>query len=289
MLAAGLSALWLAMVPPALADDTGTARQIAPAQRVLTLAPHATEMVFAAGGGARIVGTIRYSDHPPAAQLLPRVGDVWQINLESLLALSPDLLVAWLPGPVAPLQPVLSQAGIPVFFTAPATLADIPDDIEKLGALMGTEDAANTTARDLRQRLAALEATYSAREPVSVFVQAGTHPLYTLTDAHIVGDALRLCGARNGFNDVGPVAPMIDIEAVIAAAPQVILVGVATDEAAALAYWEPYAAALPAVQNGHVFTVDADTLYRPGPRLVDAAETVCKRIDEVRQHAAPGR
>src|SRR5690606_20498176 len=189
---------------------------------------------------------------------------------------------------VAPLQPVLAEAGIPVFFTAPASLADIAADIEKLGSLMGTEAVADATARQLRQRLAAPETKYSGREPVSVHVQAGTNPLYTLTDTHIVGDALRLCGARNVFSGVGPIAPMVDIEAVIAAAPQVILVGVATGEATALAYWEPYAAALPAVQNGHVFTVDADTLYRPGPRLVDAAEAMCEMIDGVRQKAQAG-
>src|SRR5690606_40427438 len=92
LLAAGLSVLWAALVPPAFADEVETVKQVAPAQRVLTLAPHATEMVFAAGGGGKIVGTIRYSDHPPAARLLPRIGDVWQIDLESLLDLNPDLL-----------------------------------------------------------------------------------------------------------------------------------------------------------------------------------------------------
>lgn len=246
-------------------------------------------MVFAAGGGERIVGTVRYSDHPPAASQLPRVGDVWQIDLESLLALGPDLVVAWLPGPVLPLQPILSGADIPVVFTAPATLADIATDIEKLGSLMGTAEVADTTARQLRERLAALAARYADREPVSVFVQAGTHPLYTLTGAHIVSDALRLCGARNIFDGAGPIAPMVDIESVIAQAPQAILVGVTIGESEALAYWQRYAEALPAVQNGHVFALDADTLYRPGPRLVDAAEVMCEMIDEVRQDTRAGR
>ena len=288
-LVAGLAALGLALVSPALARSGEGASPTAVAQRVLTLAPHATEMVFAAGGGERIVGTVRYSDHPPAATRLPRVGDVWQIDLESLLALRPDLIVAWLPGPVLPLQPVLSGAGIPVVFTAPVKLADIPADIEKLGALMGTADVANATARRLRERLAALAARYRDREPVSVFVQAGTHPLYTLTDTHIVGDALRLCGARNVFDGAGPIAPMVDIEAVIAQAPQAILVGVTTGKSEALAYWQRYAEALPAVQNNHVFALDADTLYRPGPRLVDAAEAICELIDGVRQDARAGQ
>lgn len=276
------------MAPAALAQDTQAKGPAAPVQRVITLAPHATEMVYAAGGGERIVGTVRYSDHPPAARQLPRVGDVWQIDVESLLTLRPDLVVAWLPGPVMPLQAVLSEAGIPVFFTAPATLADIASDIERLGALLGTTEVADATARQLRERLAALEARYRGREPVSVFVQAGTHPLYTLTDAHIVGDALRRCGARNVFDGSGPIAPMVDIETVIAAAPQAILVGVATGQTEAQDYWQRYAAALPAVADGHVFTLDADSLYRPGPRLVDAAETMCELIDGVRQDARTG-
>ena len=196
ILAAGLAALAWAMAPPALAQEAQAAAPAAPAQRVLTLAPHATEMVFAAGGGERIVGTIRYSDHPPAASRLPRVGDVWQIDLESLLALHPDLVVAWLPGPVLPLQPVLSEAGIPVFFTAPATLDDIAIDIEKLGSLMGTGDVAGAAARQLRERLSEsahyrFDAKHCSRREMSEprqgrcgtqGVQGGVHRLYEMPE-----------------------------------------------------------------------------------------------------------
>lgn len=268
---------------PAVTDDLG--RQLAlpaPAQRLLTLAPHATELVFAAGGGERIVGTVDYSDYPPAALALPRVGDAWQLNPETVLALRPDLVVAWQSGPTTMLQPVLQAAGIPVFFSAPAKLVDIPANIEKLGALMGTQDVANAVAQDMRARLARIEAEYASRAAVSVFIQAGSQPLYTLTDKHIVGDALRICGATNVFGSAGPAAPMIDVETVIAANPQVILAATGTGYNDPIADWRRYAPALPAVERGHLFILDADALYRPGPRLIDATEQLCKLIDGVR-------
>lgn len=276
-------------VAPTIDDQGHVLRLPAPAQRLITLTPHATELVFAAGGGERIVGTVEHSDYPPAARAIPRVGDVWQINPETVLALRPDLLVAWLAGSTHALNATLQTTGIPVFFSMPARLADIPDNIEKLGVLMRTEDVAQPAARELRRRLAALEARYAHRQAVTVFVQAGSHPLYTLTDKHIVGDVLRHCGAVNIYARSGPLAPIVDIEAVIEARPQAIVTSNRQGETEASAFWQRYAAALPAVAQGHVFVLDPDALYRPGPRLIDAAEQLCEMLEGVRRNSPTAR
>src|SRR5690606_20781352 len=148
-------------------DDQGrTVSLAAPARRILTLAPHATEMVFAAGGAGRIIGTVEHSDYPAAARALPRVGDAWQIHPEPLLSLQPDLVVAWQPGPVTGLMPALVAAGIPVFYSAPERLDDIPANLEKLGVLMGTSHQAAHAADILRQRLSALQERYARRRPI---------------------------------------------------------------------------------------------------------------------------
>lgn len=253
----------------------------APAQRVVTLAPHATELVFAAGGGNRLVGAVRFSDWPPAARLVPSVGDAWHVSAETVIGRRPDLVVAWLNGPVEPLRPALTSAGVPIFFTAPARLTDIADDVARLGQLLGTADQANATAAALRARIQTLAQTYATRTPVRVFIHAGSAPLYTLSDAHVVGDALRTCGGQNVFGQAGPAAPQVEMEALLQANPQVILT-TAEPGRDPLAFWRSLAPHLPAVRRGRVIAVPADALYRPGPRLVDATEQLCRALQAVR-------
>ncbi|CAB3813758.1 cobalamin-binding protein [Achromobacter sp. ACM03] len=264
-------------------DDQG--RQVslaAPAQRAVTLAPHATELVFAAGAGDRLIATIRGSDYPPAARQLPVIGDGTQPDPERVAAVRPDLLIAWQPAAAAPLARVMDKLGVPVFYSDPQTLAAIPDAVERMGALFGTEAQARPAAQALRARLDALAARYAGRRPVRVFVQAGLDPIYTLNDSSIVSDALRVCGGVNVFGQAPVVAPQVTLESVLAARPEAVLAGTSRPEDGArnLAAWQ--ALGLPAARLGHVYGVDADALYRPGPRLIDAAEAICADLDRLR-------
>ncbi|SEJ55543.1 cobalamin-binding protein [Achromobacter sp. NFACC18-2] len=287
---AGL-ALMLALGPalargaPAIQVQDDRGRNVAleaPARRAVTLAPHATELAYAAGAGDFLVGTVRGSDYPPAARVLPVLGDGTQPDAERVAAARPDLLIAWQPGAAEPLARVMDKLGVPVFYSDPLTLAAIPGAVERMGVLFGTETVANAAARDLRARLDALKTRYAGRRPVRVFVQAGLNPIYTLNDASIVSDALRLCGGVNVFGQASIVAPQVNLEGVLAARPEVVLAGVAgpEDTRANLAAWQ--AMGLPAARQGHVYGIDADALYRPGPRLIDAAESLCADLDRVR-------
>lgn len=253
-----------------------------PARRAVTLAPHATELVYAAGAGAYLVGTVLGSDYPPAARALPVIGDGTQPDAERVAAARPDLLIAWQPAAAEPLTRVMDKLGVPVFYSDPLTLAAIPGAVERMGVLFGTERQAQAAARDMRARLDALKARYASRRPVRVFVQAGLDPIYTLNDASIVSDALRLCGGVNVFGQASIVAPQVTLEGVLAARPEAVLAGVSRpqDTRDNLAAWR--ALGLPAARAGHVYGVDADALYRPGPRLIDAAETLCADLDRVR-------
>lgn len=264
-------------------DDQGrTISLAAPARRAVTLAPHATELVYAAGAGDHVIATIRGSDYPPAARQLPVIGDGTQPDPERVAAVRPDLLIAWQPGAAAPLARVMDKLGVPVFYSDPLTLAAIPDAVERMGALFGTEAQARPAAQALRARLEALAARYAGRRPVRVFVQAGLDPIYTLNDSSIVSDALRVCGGVNVFGQAPVVAPQISLESVLAARPEAVLAGISRPEDAArnLAAWQ--ALGLPAARLGHVYGVDADALYRPGPRLIDAAEAICADLDRLR-------
>ncbi|WP_063580548.1 cobalamin-binding protein [Achromobacter ruhlandii] len=265
-------------------DDRGRHVTLAaPARRAVTLAPHATELVYAAGAGAYLVATIRGSDYPPAARALPVIGDGTQPDPERVAATRPDLVIAWQPSAAAPLARVMDKLGVAVYYSDPQTLAAIPDAVERLGVLFGTEAQAGPAAQALRARLDALAARYAGRAPVRVFVQAGLDPIYTLNHASIVSDALRLCGGVNVFAQAPVVAPQVGLESVLAARPDAVLAGVSApaDTARNLAAWR--AMGLPAALAGHVYGIDADALYRPGPRLIDAAEQLCADLDRLRQ------
>lgn len=263
-------------------DRDRTVILAAPARRAITLAPHATELVYAAGAGDYLAGTVRGSDYPPAARALPVIGDGTQPDAERVAAARPDLLIAWQPAAAEPLARVMDKLGVPVFYSDPLTLQAIPGAVERMGVLFGTEPVARAAAQGLQTRLDALKARYAGRRPVRVFVQAGLDPIFTLNDASIVSDALRLCGGVNVFGQASIVAPQVTLEGVLAARPEVVLAGVGRpeDTLANLAAWQKMG--LPAARQGHVYGIDADALYRPGPRLIDAAEALCADLDRVR-------
>ncbi|MGE8673377.1 MAG: helical backbone metal receptor, partial [Achromobacter kerstersii] len=222
-------------------DDQGhTVLLAAPARRAVTLAPHATELVYAAGAGRFLIATIRGSDYPAAARQLPVIGNGMQPDAERVAGVRPDLLIAWQPTAAEPLVRVMDKLGVPVFYSDPLTLAAIPDAVERMGVLFGTEEHARPAAQSLRDRLAALSARYTGRRPVRVFVQAGLDPIYTLNNSSIVSDALRLCGGINVFGLAPVVAPQVTLENVLAARPEAVLAGVSRPEDTAknLAAWQ---------------------------------------------------
>ncbi|MFN3789914.1 cobalamin-binding protein [Massilia sp.] len=265
-------------------DDAGrrvTVEQAA--RRVISMAPHATELLFAAGGGARVVGAMNYSDYPEAAKKIPLVGSNSVIDMERVLALRPDLIVVWHSGNTARQIAQLESLGVPVFHSEPRTLEQVADNVERLGRLLGTGPAAEAAAAALRARLKGLEARYARRSPVTVFYQIWDQPLYTLNDTQIASDAIRLCGGRNVFGSLRAVAPEVGIEAVLQADPEAIMAGKRYDPAnPGLRLWEPYKS-MTAVKRGNLLTVEGELLTRPGPRVIDGAAQLCEALDAVRQ------
>jgi iron complex transport system substrate-binding protein len=265
-------------------DDTGKTLALAkPAQRIVSLAPNITELLFAAGAGDRIVGTVDYSDYPQAARNIPRIGSFEQIDIERLIALKPDLVVLWADGGMERQLDTVRRLGISVFYGRAHRLADIPDSIERLGRLTATEPQAKKAAAGLREKLAELAARYRDRSPVTVFYQVWSKPLYTLNGAHIVSDVLRLCGGRNVFADLGAAAPVVSIESVLLADPEAMIAGAEPGHIGGLEMWKRYPQ-LRAVRRGNLFEMNSDLLSRAGPRLFDGASAVCERLDQARQH-----
>ena len=264
-------------------DDSGarvTLQQ--PARRVISMAPHVTELLFAAGGGARVVGAINFSDYPEAARKLPVVGSSSALDMERVLALKPDLLVVWQSGNTARQLEQLRQTGIPIFYSEPTRLEHVADSLIRFGQLLGTEPAAQEAAQNFRSKIAALEARYARRAPVRVFYQIWDKPLYTLNNSQIASDAIRLCGGVNVFGKLAVKAPVVSTEAVLEQDPEAIIGSLRDDAAdAGLQLWRPYKALL-AVRHGNLFS-PPESLTRAGPRMVAGVADLCEKLELARQ------
>lgn len=264
-------------------DDTGaTLRLPAPARRIVSLAPHATENLFAAGAGERLVGAVDYSDYPEAARKIRNVGSYERPDLETIAALKPDLVVAWQSGNIGGLVQRLQALGLPVYQTQPDHLDDIPANIEKLGRLAGSEAVSRPAAAAFRQRLAKLRTQYSTRPPVRVFYQAWHQPLLTVGGGQIISEVMQLCGGENIFAGLESKAPSVSVEAVIAANPEAIVAsGMGYDTPVGLEDWRQWKR-MRAVARNNLFHVAADLMQRPTPRLLDGAEQLCRQLETAR-------
>lgn len=269
-------------------DDAGqTVTLDQPARRVISLAPHVTEMLYAAGGGSRIVGTVSYSDYPPQARDIPRVGDNKALDLERIAALKPDLIVVWRHGNAQKQTDRLRALGLPLFYSEPRKLEGIPSNIERMGVLLGTEPTANSAATGFRQQIDKLRQTYAARPPVTVFYQVWQQPLMTLSGQHLISDVLALCGGRNLFANEALLVPTVSVESVVAGNPEVMMTASmgATRSDRPLpdfAMWERWKQ-VTAVARGNLYAIDGDLVNRAGPRIAQGAEVVCKDLDNARR------
>jgi iron complex transport system substrate-binding protein len=266
-----------------LQDDTGaTVRLSAPARRIVSLAPHATENLYAAGAGDRLVGVVEYSDFPEAAKRVRQVGDFARPDLESIAALKPDLVVIWQSGNISGVLQRLAGLGLTVYQTQPDRLDDIPSNIEKLGRLTGSEGVSKRAATEFRQRLTRLRVRYSQQPPVKVFYQTWHKPLMSVGGNQVISEVIRLCGGDNIFAGLNSKAPNVSLEAVLAANPEAIIAsGMGYETPIGLNEWRKWKQ-LKAVARGNLFHVPADLMQRPTPRLLDGAELLCRDLESVR-------
>jgi iron complex transport system substrate-binding protein len=274
-------------------DDNGaTVTLAAPAQRVVSLAPHVTELIYAAGGGTRLVGAVSYSDYPPEARQIPRVGDNKALDLERIAALNPDLIVVWRHGNAQAQLERLRELHIPLFFSEPHQLDDVAQTLTRLGTLLGTSDIADAAAGHYRQDIANLRARYANRPPVSVFYQVWDQPLMTLNGTHMVSDVIALCGGRNVFARLQPLVPTVSTEAVLAANPEAIFTASAgaTKPDAPLPQLDRWRAwpSLTAVARNNLFAIDGDLINRPTPRIAQGAAKLCEDLELARSRRPAG-
>ena len=254
-----------------------------PAGRIITLAPNLAELVFAAGAGASLKAVVEYSNFPEQVTRIPRVGDAFRIDLERIIELKPDLVIAWKSGnPQTALQK-LQQLGIRVWQIEITRPEEIADTVENISHAAGTGDIGEAVASQLRNRLAVLETQNANKIPLSFSYQIAPRPLYTINNQHIISRSLAICGGHNVFSELSALAPQVSRESVIIANPQVMIAPETPGEPPALLAWQDWPQ-LQAVQNGTMLYLPADEISQATPRLLDSIDLTCKLLDEVRNN-----
>jgi len=255
-----------------------------PAQRIVALSPHLTELAFAAGAGPKLVGVVEFSDYPVVARALPRVGDAFRLDLEALAGLAPDLILGWPSGNTPAALDRLRRLGYRVIELEPRRLGDVGDQLEVIGRLAGTEAQASRAASHFRAGLAALQARYADSRPGRVFYQIAPQPLLTVNREHFIGQAIELCGGENIYGDVPGLTPVVSAESVVVAAPEAIVASDYTRgpgspiEGSPLDRWRSWSQ-LPAVAQNRLYVIDPDLMSVPGPRLLRGITALCALLN----------
>lgn len=252
-----------------------------PAQRVVSLSPGATELLFSAGAGDRVVAVSAWSDYPSEAVDLPQVGDSNRLDLEAIVSLAPDLVVAWVDGNSRSQLERLSGLGISVFWLAPRTFDDIAAAISDLALLTGSPDLGNERAEAFRAEMATLNAQYADARPVKVFYQIWDQPLMTVNREELISKAITLCGGVNVFGELPRLVPRISREAVLEANPEAIITAGSSDDRQWLEAWREFPG-LAAVAAGNLFLEPPDLLARPTLRMADGARHLCQTLEQAR-------
>ncbi|MHA7808308.1 MAG: cobalamin-binding protein [Marinobacter adhaerens] len=288
--------LWLAalcvlsLLTPVLAKAEGPCARDAlsqkvcltdPAQRVVSLSPGATELLFSAGAGGRVVAVSAWSDYPAEAADLPQVGDSNRLDLEAIVSLAPDLVVAWVDGNSRSQLERLSDLGISVFWLAPRTFDDIAMAVSDLALLTGSPDLGNERAEAFRAEIATLKAQFADARPVKVFYQIWDQPLMTVNREELISKAISLCGGVNVFGELPRLVPRISREAVLEANPEAIITAGPSDDREWLEAWREFPG-LAAIEAGNLFLEPPDLLARPTLRMADGAGHLCQTLEQAR-------
>lgn len=255
-----------------------------PAQRIVALSPHIAENIFSAGAGKKLVATVDYSDFPAQAATIKRIGAFNTLSLEVILAVNPDLVIAWGSGNGPQIISQLRSLGFAVYVDEPITLQDVMKSIGDIGLLAGTTEISEKVVSDFEEKLSALRSANEKKSPVNVLYEVWHDPLQTLNQNHIISSIINLCQGENIFSDAIPHAPKVSVEAVIARNPDVIVAsGLGEEEPSWLPEWQRWPS-INAVKNNSVFYIPPDIIQRHTTRILEGASLMCEHLDSARKN-----
>ncbi|OGW63000.1 MAG: hypothetical protein A2V83_10990 [Nitrospirae bacterium RBG_16_64_22] len=258
-------------------------------RRIVSLAPHLTEILFAIGAGDSVVGVTSFCDYPEAARRVPRIGGFSDPSIELVLAARPDVVIATLVGNRRESVEELIRLGLPVYVSGAEAIGEIPREVRRIGAVAGRAEGAESAARRMEGALAEIARRTAGRRRVAVYYQLWDQPLMTVSDGSFIHDAIRLAGGRNVFAGLSVANPRVSLEAVAAAKPEVmILSGMGKEGAGLASRWSRFAM-IPAVAGGRIHIMNSDLLHRPGPRVIEGVEQLSRWIHPDAFSERPGR
>ena len=277
------SVAWAEITEISVVDDQGNLVVLpAPAQRIISLAPNLTEVLFYVGAGEQIIGVDEYSNYPEEAKSIIRVNNHAAANYELILSLKPDLVVAWESGNGEQIIGRMKELGLPIFVVETRKMNAIPELFTRLGRLTGHDEMAGQRAQDFSQRLNGLRETFGGQTDVRVFYQIWNDPFITLNGEHLVSDVIDLCGGVNVFSEAIPLVPYVNIEAIMDADPQVIIASGSSEKNEqwrdSWSSWQ----GISAVASGNIYLIPPDLMQRHSSRILDGAEYMCDFLHRTR-------
>ncbi|MDV6252508.1 vitamin B12 ABC transporter substrate-binding protein BtuF [Vibrio sp. EA2] len=252
-----------------------------PAQRIISLAPHATELAYAAGLGDKLIAVSESSDYPEQANKLEKVSNYQGIKLERIIALRPDLVIAWPSGNPAKELEKLAQFDVPIYYSTTDSLEEIADNIEQLSHYSENPQVGQQAAEDFRAGLKALKDKYNTEDKVRYFYQLSEKPIITVAGKNWPSEVFSFCGGENIFANAGSPYPQVSIEQVITRQPDVIFTS--RHAMSSDGMWSEWKNEVPALRDGHIWSLNADWINRPTPRTLNAITEVCDHFESVRQ------
>ena len=262
-------------------DDMGHAIVLAtPARRIISLAPDLTELLFASGAGPFLVGVSDFSDNPPEARTIPRIGGAGRLDMERIVTLTPDLVVVWDGGNSARQLAALARRGVPTYHAKMRQLAEIETTLTRFGLLAGTEPIARQQAEIFHHDLAQLRQRFSHLKQIGVFYQIWGHPTMTVSNKHLIHDLLIACGGVPLLADTDALTSIVNQESLLAANPEIILAsGLGEERPPWLEEWRQWPW-LAAVRHNLLFNIPPDLIQRGSPRLLQGMERVCLTLQQ---------
>lgn len=251
-------------------------------QRIVALSPHSVELLFSLDAGDRIIATTEFADYPAAALQIPRVGGFHGISIERIIELQPDLVIAWKGGNNEQDIERLKKMGLNVYESYPQALEQIGEELIKLGQMIGKAEKGREASEQFYRRLHKLRSNYSKRDPVQFFYQVWAQPLRAMAAGSWINEVITGCGGVNVLDDSYPDYPEVSLESILLMQPQVILQP--TQHGADLSTgvnWLNWPE-VPAVQDGHIYSINGDILHRFTLRILDGMAEVCRDLDKVR-------
>ncbi|MDX2219918.1 MAG: cobalamin-binding protein [Burkholderiales bacterium] len=253
------------------------------AQRIVTLAPALTELVYAAGAGSKLVAVSAWSNYPPAATNLPVVADHAAVNREALLALKPDVVLAWKTGTPERMMASVRSLGISVRLIDGQRIDDVPRLLREIGEIAGTSSAADNAATAYEIRLANIRKRYASLDSVPALIEIWHAPFMSVSGAHYMSDALVACGGRNVLADLPGITPEVSMERIVEIDPAAIVgAGSADSPARFKDNWKRFTS-LKAVRQDALIWLEPDTIQRQTPRLLDGVESLCQQLARTRK------